>query len=138
MRYAIAFLCVLMTVVGLSGCSANPAPLSGEALKEAVACRGANSAKAPERQVRSLDGKVVTGDGGPVPGLRVVATEMSPPGRVYVVSTDASGKFSFGGIPFGPYMLKTCLVGFDTLEMPVTTSPTAAPDRLVLEVKLGS
>lgn len=136
-RGGIVIVCAIAAAAGLAGCATSTPALSGDAQAQATACRGPATVTEPEKQVRQIRGTAVTADGGPVPGVRVVVTDKEHPDRVYAASTDTAGRFGLEGVPAGAYTLKTCLEGFDTLEMPVTVSRGASPGRLVLTIRLS-
>lgn len=136
-RGVIILVCAIAAAGGLAGCATSSPALSGDAQTQATACRGPATVTEAEKQVRQIRGTAVTADGGPVPGVRVVVTDKEHPDRVYAASTDTAGRFGLEGIPAGAYTLKTCLEGFDTLEMPVTVSRGASPGRLVLTIRLS-
>ena len=129
---ALAFLCL-----GLSGCrSASPA-LSGKAVSEALSCRGHATYRQPGRDLRTVHGTTVMRDGGVVPGVSVILSGSESSGDVFRAVSDNRGQFAFGDIRTGAYTLKTCLEGFDTVEMPLTVSRAGSSEPLVLTIALS-
>jgi Carboxypeptidase regulatory-like domain len=130
---ALAFLCL-----GLFGCrSATPA-LSGKAVSDALSCRGHATYRQPGKNLRIVLGTTVMRDGGIVPGVSVILSGREPNGDVFRAVSDNRGQFAFGDIRAGTYTLKTCLEGFDTIEMPLTLSRGGSSEPLILTIALST
>ena len=129
---ALALLCFCL----FSCQSATPA-LSGKAVSDAVSCRGHATYRQPGKDLRTVRGTTIMGDGGVVPGVSVVLSSTEPNGNVFRAVSDNRGQFAFGDLRPGAYMLKTCLEGFDTVEMPLTLSRAGSSEALVLTIALS-
>jgi len=88
----------------------------------------------PKARVSVVKGQVVREGGTPIPGVQLELAHRREPQSLYVLSGER-GEFDFGSIPEGPYTLRTCAAGFDTLEVVVDIREDApAP---ICELVLG-
>jgi hypothetical protein len=124
---SIASIIVLM----LGGSCRSVQPLRGHSPSELRTCRGWITEELPERTVARVHGHVRDQQAYPVPGVILVLSSAPPDGNpLFVATTRGDGRFVFGSVPAGRYVLKSCLLGFDTFELPVEVDPRA-PDSLI-------
>jgi len=124
--------------LGAANCSMAPAP-ADEAKSSALACRGHRSTILPALERRSLHGMAtLSSDGSPLAGLRIILTAQDQTNPIREVVADAAGRFSFRPLPPGRYTLKTCLEGFDTVEIAVTLTASASDEPLKLAIALST
>jgi hypothetical protein len=57
------------------------------------------------------------------------------PAKVYVTSTADNGRFSFDHIPPGAYTLRTCLDGFDAVELSISVQLKGQCEELALIIR---
>ena len=122
--------------VCVSGCAALPVP-SGAALERAEFCRGHVTFERQSRTLVRVAGVVRTINGdskNPVGNVDIVLRARSGTRVVVIVQSKGNGRFDFGPLPPGLYRLKTCLDGFDTLEMDITIADWGEERTLFLDV----
>jgi hypothetical protein len=111
-------------------------PLRGHSPDELKSCRGWMTEELPRRSVARIRGKVTDEQAYPVPGVMVVLSSVPPEKTpLFLEVTRRNGQFSFGGVPAGRYVLKTCLLGFDTFEVPIQVDPTADDSSIELAIQ---
>jgi hypothetical protein len=126
----------------LPSCASQSA-LSGQARDYAESCREWMTIQLPPRIVRRVYGftrlQHLGGERDPLPGVDVVLIKKSSGHPKHMVRSTVNGTFDFGRIDSGTYILKTCLDGFNTVEVEVTVSPSAAAvDPLYLDISPGA
>ena len=67
----------------------------------------------PQAQSSSIEGTVVDGNGGLIPGARVTLTSATS-AVTNTNTTDARGRFVFTNLPAGPYDIEVSITGFRT------------------------
>jgi hypothetical protein len=106
-------------------------------MSDALSCRGHATFRQSGKDLRTVHGTTVMRDGGIVPGVSVILMGRERGGDVFLAVSDNRGQFAFGDIRTGAYTLKTCLEGFDTVEMPLTLSRDGSSEPLVLTIALS-
>ena len=81
----------------------------------------------------TISGRVVDGQGLPLPGVTVNAASPNLQG-VRASTTSSNGDYTFIGLPSGPYTLTFELSGFQTIKKAVTLAPT---ETLTVDSALG-
>lgn len=82
-------------------------------------------------KVEGLVQTLVEDDPTPMPDVQLELRTRDQGSARYVLSSE-DGSFSFGALPEGSYVLRTCRSGWDVLEVPIDVSSTAPDRRLVL------
>ncbi len=126
----------------VASCASQP-PLSGQMRDYADTCRGWMTYQLPPRAVRRVSGftrlRGPTDEMTALPNVDVVLIPKASGRSKYMVRSSADGSFAFGRIDWGTYTLKTCLDGFNTIEVELTVTPSsAAVDPLYLDISLSS
>jgi hypothetical protein len=111
-------------------------PLRGHAPNELKSCRGWVTVGLPGRTVARIRGQVsLHRTASPVPGVLLVLSSVPPEETpLFVEVTGANGAFGFRSVPAGRYVLKTCLEGFDTFEVPIEVDPSAGTPAIELPI----
>jgi len=122
--------------IGLAavGCASSSRALTGSARSAALLCRGRVSVRVPGTSVRIVAGRTAEPSGRALPGVTVVLIAQDAATSVYEATSDGTGRFVVGGVPDGRYLLKTCLHGFDTVEMNLEISGEGQSAPLLLEM----